>query len=133
MNNGHATRRCILSAMAVIPVATLPATPAAASTGDWDRNLAAYRKADAIVSAFERDHMKGKGAVEAMEDRFSDLVSEEAEAFDLMFRTPAPHLSAVIEKLRVCVDDEMAGVPNAEHMAATLLEDLRRLTLEGKA
>jgi hypothetical protein len=132
MTDIHATRRGTLGTRSAPPVTALPAISTIASTSEWEGNLAAYRKADASVSAFEREHLIGKDIDDATQDRFDDLVMKEVEAFDVMFRTPSPHLSAFIEKLRVCVDDDMAGIPGAERMAAELLEDLRCLTTQGE-
>lgn len=119
--------------MDTLPADMRPANPIPDPASQWDRNLAAYREVDARVSLFERDHLKGKNADTATEDRFSDLVTKEAEAFELVLRTPSPDLAAFTEKLRICVDDEMAGIPGAERLAAQLLEDLRRLTAQGRA
>ena len=112
MTDSHTTRRHLLGAMALVPLAIAAPTIAASGpdTRAWDKALAEYRKVHVR-------HTELYGDID--ETMHDDAQWAKAQAYnptfdaarDKMMETPAPHLAALLVKIEVTaisLDDEHA-------------------------
>jgi hypothetical protein len=106
------TRRAVLGAAFVAPAlgcagASVAAPPPADT---WRRALAALRRAEAELGAFERRCRALGDALrdhDALDEMFGDRLDAVYGALRRLLRTPAPDLSALAMKIELTVDHEV--------------------------
>lgn len=111
MANASFTRRSIMSAMAIAPIAiSAPAVAANASTRAWDVAFAEWKRAHDL--AFN-EHF------DVTQDDARCLA--ESEAWARLMRTPAPHMKALHWKI-----DYLWGDNDGDEYSATWCADIVR-------
>jgi hypothetical protein len=99
----------------------------------WNRTLAAYRRAEARVTAFKAQEAllprarRAYPACEDLEQRFGDLDDRRFAALRRLLRLPAPDLAALALKLDLAVADQAWELTGAENCLAGIAADARRL------
>jgi len=88
------------------------------STGKWDRNLAAFRRAQAVIDA---------AVSEPDQRRYDALLDTFSTALRRLLRTPAPDLPALALKIELAIDQVAWESTGGEACMAVLKRDARRL------
>src|SRR5260370_237722 len=90
------SRRVLLGAAWTFPlVLAAPRRRPGPSTIRWDRNLAAFRRAQSIIDA---------AVHEPDQDRYDALLDTFSNALRRLLRTPAPDLPALALKIELAID-----------------------------
>lgn len=103
------------------------------SRARWARALAAYRRAEAHLSAFQVGFARLPPAARAFpacqpfEDRYDELECARLAALRRLLRLPAPGLPALALKLELTIDDQAWEFTGAETCLAALKADARML------
>lgn len=118
------TRRAVLGAALAAPVAGVGQDARQATTG-WARAVAAMRKAEAELAAFQ-EQCAGMGD---MDDLFGDRLDALYRALRRLLRVPAPDWGALALKVELVVDHEVGTLAGGELCLAALKADARRLAL----
>jgi hypothetical protein len=131
------SRRAVLGAgVGACAAVAGPTTARGADTASrtrWTRTLAAYRRAEARVAAFQAEEAllpperREWPAVKPLEDRFGDLDSLRLAALRRLFRVPAPDLAALALKLELAVADQAWELEGCEECLAAMAEDAWRI------
>jgi hypothetical protein len=128
-----------------VPIAEPPLAPRAAESdrghvqvhvpsfrSRWDRALAAYRRAEARVAAFEAEEVLLPATRRAfpwddLEERFGRLDSLRLATLRRLLRLPAPDLAGLSLKLDLAIADSAWELDGCETCLAALSADARRL------
>ena len=112
------------------------ATGVASSLPDpvrWARTLAAYRRSEARMAAFQAEvallpaERRAFPACRPLEQRFGDLDDRRFAALLRLFQLPAPDLAALSLKLDLALADQAWELTGAEDCLAVIAADARRL------
>jgi hypothetical protein len=118
-----------LAALGIVAV-TVP------NPGRWTRALAAFRRAEARLSAFQVKVGRLPSSVwtfpasEALNDRFDALECGRLAALRRLLRAPAPDLLTLSLKLDLAVADQVWELTDSQPCLAALQADARRLASE---
>ncbi len=129
------SRRALLGAACALPLGCLPGPDPGSSLLSpaserrwppdqirqdeaWRRNLARLRRDEARLRALEGD---------PDEDRFGDALVVFNHSLKKLLRTPAPALPALLLKIELAVDHEVADLIGGKACLAVLKQDARRL------
>lgn len=99
----------------------------------WARTLAAYRRSEARMAAFQAEvallpaERRAFPACRPLEARFGDLDDRRFAALRRLLRLPAPDLAALSLKLDLVVADQAWELKGAEDYLAVIAADARRL------
>jgi hypothetical protein len=88
------------------------------STEKWNCNLAAFRRAQAVIDA---------AVHEPDQDRYDALLDAFSRALRRLLRTPAPDLPALSVKLDLAIDQAAWESTGGEASMAALKRDAQRL------
>ena len=113
------SRRVLLGAAWTFPlVLAAPRRRPGPSTEKWDRNLAAFRRAQAVIDA---------AVHEPDQRRYDALLDTFGNALRRLLRTPAPDLPALALKIELAIDQAAWESTGGEACMAALKRDARRL------
>ena len=110
----------------------------AEARGRWDRALAAYRRSEARLAAFQAEvallpaERRAFPACRPLEQRFGDLDDRRFAMLLRLFRLPAPDLGALSLKLDLALADQAWEIKGAEQCLAVIAADARRLAGAGQ-
>jgi len=121
---------------AVLPPAPASGTVRGSSARNWDRAVAALRRAETRVAAFEAEERllpaeRRALAGEALEERFERLDKVRLAALRRLLRLPAADLSALALKLEITVAEQAWEDSGSEDCLERLRDDARRLAHGG--
>lgn len=88
------------------------------SSENWNRALAAFRRAEATVKSAESC---------ADDELFDRLLGRSGKALRHLLRTSAPDLAALATKIELVVDLDVASLAGGEPCLSSLKRDARRL------
>jgi hypothetical protein len=117
---------------AAVPVLPASAPPPDSARRGWERAVAALRRAEARVAAFEAEEAllsaeRRALAGEALEERFERLDSLRLAAVRRLLRLPAADLPALALKLEVAVGEQAWEDSGSENCLERLRDDAKRL------
>lgn len=113
------SRRVLLGAAWTFPlVLAAPRRRPGPSTEKWNRALAAFRRAQAVIDA---------AASEPDQRRYDALLDTFTAALRRLLRTPAPDLAALSVKIGLVIDHLAWELTGGEACMAALRRDARRL------
>jgi hypothetical protein len=113
------SRRVLLGAAWTFPIAlAAPRRMPGPSTEKWQKALAAFRRAHAVIDA---------AVSEPDQDRYDALLDTFTAALRRLLRTPAPDLRALSLKLDLAIDQAAWESTGGEASMAALKRDARRL------
>ncbi len=117
--------------------AAVPLAPVSGPTGSsygrsWDRAVAALRRAEARLAAFEAEEAllppeRRELACEALEERFERLDKLRLAAVRRLLRLPAADLPALALKLEIAVAEQAWEDRGSEDCLVLLRDDAKRL------
>src|SRR5688572_19256176 len=139
------TRRALLGAgvgacgfagggrVAVVPLASASGPARSLARGKWEQAIAALRRAEARVAAFEAEEAllpaeRRALACEALEERFGRLDKLRLAAVRRLLRLPAPDLPALALKFAVAVAEQAWEDSGSEDCLALIAADARRIS-----
>jgi hypothetical protein len=97
--------------------------------GRWDRALATFEAAEAVVAEVEQ---RTAGAPweeqDAVEEEYGDALDVLNAALRRLFRVPAPDIAALAVKIELLIDHEVAMLNGGEACMAALRRDALRLS-----
>lgn len=123
---------------AVVPLAPLSGPDLGSARRAWDRTLAALRRAEARVAAFEAEEARLSAgqkalAADALEARFGQLDKLRLAAVRRLLRVPAADLPALALKLEIAVAEQAWEDSGSEDCLALIAADARRLSANAPA
>ena len=118
---------------AAVPFAPGSGPVLSASASSWDRAVAALRRAEARVAAFEAEEAllpaeRRAFACDALEKRFERLDKLRLAAVRRLLRLPAPDLPALALKLDLAVAEQAWEDSGSEDCLALIAADARRIS-----
>lgn len=118
---------------AAVPIAPVPGEPRSSSGRSWERSVAALRRAEARVAAFEAEEAllsaeRRELACEALGERFERLDKLRLAAVRRLLRLPAADLPALVLKLDLAVAEQAWEDCGSEGCLALIAADARRIS-----
>jgi hypothetical protein len=118
---------------AAVPLAPVSGPVRSASAAGWDRAVAALRRAEARVAAFEAEEgllpaERKALACDALEERFERLDKLRLAAVRRLLRLPARDLPAMALKLDLAVAEQAWEASGSEHCLVLIAADARRIS-----
>jgi hypothetical protein len=121
---------------AAVPIAPASGSVRGSRGRSWERAVAALRRAEARVTAFEAEEAllpaeRRALACEALEERFERLDTLRLAAVRRLLRLPARDLPALVLKLDVAVAEQAWEDLGSEDCLALIAADARRISANG--
>ena len=118
---------------AAVPLATAASPDGRSSRRAWERAVAALRRAEARVAAFEAEERllpaeRRELACDALEQRFEHLDKLRLAAVRRLLRLPAVDLPALVLKLDLAVAEQAWEDCGSEDCLALIAADARRIS-----
>ena len=118
---------------AAVPLAPVSGPNSSSTRRSWDRAVAALRRAEARVAAFEAEEAlltpeRRELACEALEERFEQLDKLRLAAVRRLLRLAAADLPALVLKLDLAVAEQAWEDSGSEDCLALIAADGRRIS-----
>ena len=119
---------------AAVPLAPVSGPARGSSGRSWDRAVAALRRAEARVAAFEAEEAllpaeQKALAGDALEERFERLDKLRLAAVRRLLRLPATDLTALVLKLDLAVAEQAWEGSGSEDCLVSIAADARRISV----